>query len=385
MEITTVNSIFFEAISKASKITTKNPQIPVLEYVLLEIIDETTLRVTANNLDIFYIQDVFIKSSKETFKKQSICVSGNLILSYLGLFNKESEVKIYISEKNIILEINNQKSTINGVSSADYPKNSEILAKNTENEGFIKISSDVLIQGIQAVSFSAAITSIKPELSCVLMSVTSDVVTFAATDGFRLAEKRFLLSKMSDLQVDIKTSNLEDFRQVLVPSKIFQDVLKVIPLEVELQIFIKKGSLYIHLPEGVLIVRMISGAYPNYQAIIPKNFVTHVEVSTFDILHGLKASNLFSDEFNYVKLDIQENSLVLNSKNAKIGESLFKKEIKKTGEDISQSYNHRYLSDFIGKIKDDYITIDISGKATPTIIKVKNDDSYTYLVMPMNK
>ncbi len=385
MEITTVNSIFFEAVSKASKITTKNPQIPVLEYVLLELVDENTLRVTANNLDIFYIQDVFVKSLKDSFKKQSICISGNLILSYLGLFTKESEVKIQFSEKGIVLEINGQKSTINGVSSAEYPKNNDILDKNIEKEPGIKVSSDVFIQGIQSVSFAAAITSIKPELSCVLMSVSSESMTFAATDGFRLAEKRFLVSKLSDSQLDIKTSNLDDFKQVLVPSKIFQDVLKVIPPEVELELSIKKGSLYIYLPEGILIVRMISGAYPNYQAIIPKNFITHVEVSTSDILHGLKASNLFSDEFNYVKLDIQESLLILNSKNAKVGESLFKKDILKTGENISQSYNHRYLSDFVGKIKEDVVTIDISGKATPTIMKIKNDESYTYLVMPMNK
>ncbi len=387
MEITTVNEILFEAISKASKITTKNPQIPVLEYILLDLVDDSTLRVTANNLDILYIQDVFVKTTENTFKKQSICVSGGLIMSYLGLFNKEDQVKIGFSEKSLVFSINNQKSTINGVSATDYPKTLEIQnsLKETSDSEKVTISSDLLIQGIQAVSFAAAVTSIKPELSCVMMSVSNEAVVFVATDAFRLAEKRFSVSNADKSQVRINSANVDGFKQILIPSKIIQDCLKIISPGIELQLSIQKGTLCINIPDSIISLRIISGSYPNYQAIFPKAFVTNIEIFSSDFISGIKASNLFSDEFNYVKLDIQDSSIILNSKNSNVGESVFKKDIKKQGENISQSYNHRYLSDFVNRIKDDLITIDISGKSTPTILRVKNDPSYTYLVMPMNK
>lgn len=389
MEISTLNEILFEAISKASKITTKNPQIPVLEYVFLELTDSSTLRVVANNLDILYIQDVFVKSLSTPFKKASICVSGGLILSYLSLFDKNEQVKMVLSDKGVVLQIKDQKSTISGVSAADYPKSGidvDINPNSAEdNSSKITIPSDTLIRGIQSVSFAAAITSIKPELSCILMSVNGPDMIFVATDGFRLAEKRFSLADKHSFPQTSENTNLDDFKQVLVPSKIFQDCLKIVPNEVELKISIRKGCLYINLADSLISLRIITGTYPNYQAIIPKDFITHVEISSTDFLSGLKASNLFSDDFNYVKLDIQDAELFLNAKNSAVGESTFKAGIKKTGENISQSYNHRYLSDFVGKVRDEVITMDISGKATPTILKVKNDASYLCLVMPMNK
>ncbi|MEN9604795.1 MAG: hypothetical protein RJB39_480 [Candidatus Parcubacteria bacterium] len=389
MEISTLNEILFEAISKASKITTKNPQIPVLEYVFLELTDNSTLRVVANNLDILYIQDVFVKTLNTEYKKTSICVSGGLILSYLGLFDKSEQVRLTISDKSIVLNIKDQKSTISGVSAADYPKNSintDVNPHNEEeNQGNIIIPSDTLIKGIQSVSFSAAITSIKPELSCIMMSINEGNMLFAATDGFRLAEKRFSIADKHSFPQGTTTTNLEDFKQVLVPAKIFQDCLKIVPNEVELKISIRKGCLCINLADSLISLRIINGSYPNYQAFIPKDFITQVEVGSADFLNGLKASNLFSDDFNYVKLDIQDSQMLLNSKNTKIGESTYKADVKKKGEDISQSYNHRYLSDFVGKVRDEVITLDISGKATPTVLKVKNDASYLYIVMPMNK
>jgi DNA polymerase-3 subunit beta len=386
MEISTIHEILFEAISKASKITIKNPQIPVLEYVLLELLDASTLRVTANNLDILYIQDIFVKTLSSEFKKQSVCVAGGLVLSYLSLFNKNDQIHLTISEKGLILNINGQKSTINGVSSTDYPKNNvEEGVQDGENTGKIIIDSDVLIKGVQSVSFAAAITSIKPELSCIMMSIVNQEMIFVATDGFRLAEKRCSLPKEVNSPLQGNTSNLDDFKQVLVPARIFQDCLKIIPNEVELRLSIKKGALHINMAESLISLRIISGSYPNYQAILPKEFITTIEIGSDDFLNGLKASNIFSDEFNYVKLDVEGETLLLNSKNSKLGESVFKKNTKKTGENISQSYNHRYLSDFIGKIKDEVVILNISGKSTPSILKIKGDQNYTYLVMPMNK
>ncbi len=388
MEISTVNEIFFEAIAKASKITTKNPQIPVLEYVFLELIDDSTLRVVANNLDILYIQDVFVKNLSQQFKKVSICVSGGLILSYLGLFDKQEHIKITLSDKGIVLNVKNQRSSISGVSSAEYPKNSldfDVDSVDKDDNQSIIMLSDTLIKGIQSVSFAAAITSIKPELSCILTTIQDTDMLFVATDGFRLAEKRFSLSDKHSFPQCGTGYNVDDFKQVLVPAKIFQDSLKIIPSEVEIKVFIRKGCLFVKLADSLLSIRTISGSYPNYNAIIPKEFTTNVEVESIDLLNGLKASNIFSDDFNYVKLDIQDGELALSAKNSAVGESVFRIDVKKSGENISQSYNHRYLSDFVGKVRDSTIAVNISGKSTPTILKVKGDQSYLYLVMPMNK
>jgi DNA polymerase III subunit beta len=375
MKIETINELLIDVIGKASKITSKNPNQPILENILFEVIDESTLRITSYNLDIFYTQDVFIKT-KEKGKYSKICINPNLLLSYLNLFGKNENVFIEISEKTIKIKINNQESDIQTVSSDGYPDIKNFNISN--NNDSLTINSDLFIDGVQSVSFAAALSSIKPELSCVLISYEDDIFNFVATDGFRLVEKKKIVNKD-----EIK--NIDDFKQILITAKNLNDLLKIIYSNISISIFLEKGLFCVKTSDSLLCVRTVSGLYPNYKAIIPTNFVTNIEMNTSDIVDALKVSNIFSDDFNYVKIDITDNDINFYSKNSKIGESFSKKDILKTGESIVQNYNHRYLSDFLSKVKSDKIIIEISGKTTPTVIKPKDDNGYIYMVMPMNK
>lgn len=375
MKIETINELLIDVIGKASKITVRNPNQPILENILFEIKDESTLKITSYNLDIFYTQDVFIKTISEG-KYKKICVNPSLLLSYLNLFDKNENVSIEILENSIKIKIKNQESNIQTVSSNTYPDIKNFDLNNNENS--LIINSDILIDGIQSVSFAAAVSSIKPELSCVLMSYEDSFFNFVATDGFRLVEKRKIINKD-----DVK--NIDDFKQILISAKILNDLLKVVYPNVSISVFMEKGLFYIKTTESLLCVRTVSGLYPNYKTIIPKNFITEIEMQTEDIVNALKASNIFSDDFNYVKIDIKDNEIDFYSKNSKIGEVFSKQDIYKKGESVTQNYNHKYLSDFLNKVKSNKVIIEISGKTTPTVIKPKDDNSYTYMVMPMNK
>ncbi len=375
MKIETVNELLIDVIGKASKITNKNPNQPILENILLEVSDDSTLKVTSYNLDIFYTQDIFIKIKEES-KIKRICVNPSLLLSYLNLFDKNENVVIEFGEASIKIKVKNQESNIQITSAATYPDIKSFDIEKKENN--LTINSDILIDGIQSVSFAAALSSIKPELSCVLMSYEDEVFSFVATDGFRLAERKKIINKD-----DIK--NIDDFKQILINAKIVNDLLKIIYPNISISIFLEKGLFCIKTSDSLFCVRTVSGLYPNYKAIIPTTFVSEIEVDTDDVSNALKASNIFSDDFNYVKIDIGDNDMNFYSKNSKIGESFSKKDIKKTGESLTQNYNHKYLSDFINKVKSDKIIIEISGKTTPTVIRPKDDNGYVYMVMPMNK
>ena len=374
MQIETINELLIDVIGKASKITIKNPNQPILENILLEVVDSSNLKITSYNLDIFYTQEVFIKTLSEG-KIKKICINPNIILSYLNLFDKNENVILDFNENSLKIKVKNQESNIQAVSASNYPN---LTNFNVNNDNNLVINSDILMDGIQSVSFAAALSSIKPELSCVLMSYDNETIYFVATDGFRLVEKKKNINKD-----DIK--NIEDFKQILISAKILNDLLKVIYSNISISIFLEKGLFCVKTSDSLLCVRTVSGLYPNYKAIIPTQFVTEIEVETDDVVNALKASNIFSDDFNYVKVDIKDNDIEFYSKNNKIGETFSTKNIIKKGENITQNYNHRYLSDFLNKIKSDKVNIGISGKTTPTVIKPKNDNSYVYMVMPMNK
>ena len=110
MRIETINEIFTEAINKASKIATKNPQNPILEYVHIESVDASTIEISGYNLDTYVVQQVFVKTDvQENTKKTSVCVQGSLILSFLSLFNKEEKITLDITDTNMKIIVNNQE------------------------------------------------------------------------------------------------------------------------------------------------------------------------------------------------------------------------------------------------------------------------------------
>ena len=115
MKIETINELLIDVVSKASKITVRNPNQPILENILLEIIDNSTLKVTSYNLDIFYTQDIFVKTI-ESSKYNKICVNPNILLSYLNLFGKNDSVFLEFNENCIKVKVNNQESNIQTIS-----------------------------------------------------------------------------------------------------------------------------------------------------------------------------------------------------------------------------------------------------------------------------
>ena len=55
------------------------------------------------------------------------------------------------------------------------------------------------------------------------------------------------------------------------------------------------------------------------------------------------------------------------------------------GDDITVSFNYKYINDCFQSIESDSLTFSFVDQSRPLVIKGSSDSSYLYLVMPMNK
>jgi DNA polymerase-3 subunit beta len=55
------------------------------------------------------------------------------------------------------------------------------------------------------------------------------------------------------------------------------------------------------------------------------------------------------------------------------------------GEDLSISFNHKYIVDCFQAIDTDSISLSFSDTNKPMVVRGVGDPSFLYLVMPMNK
>jgi len=101
----------------------------------------------------------------------------------------------------------------------------------------------------------------------------------------------------------------------------------------------------------------------------------------------MKLSHVFSDKFNQIGFYINpsEKKFELTTKNSDIGENLTAVDAAITGEKLAINFNQKYISDCLQSIDSDSISFHFGGINKPLLITANEDQSFRYLVMPMNR
>ncbi len=367
MKIETTKERLDEVLTKTHKATGKNLSLPVLECFLFKT-EKDNFKVVATNLELGVEFEVPVK----VIKNGEVAVPADVITSFVS--NLPKEEKLIIEHEGNVLKINTPSTsiTIKTHSIDDFPS---IPVVNQESS--FSLSPKSLIDGLRSVWSSSSSSSIKPELSSVFMYTKADSVFFVATDSFRLAEK------------SVKKVSGDEIESVLIPFKNIPEIIRVVEncLDKTVLISVDKNQLSLSTSSGYLTSRLIDGTFPDYTQIIPKKTTTEVIVLKDELSNALKIGNLFTDEFKQVKVIIstEDKKILIETKNVHVGESSVILKGTLEGESISMSFNHKYLIDVFQSINTDSVSLSFSGPGHPLVIKGIGDNSFLYLVMPMNK
>jgi DNA polymerase-3 subunit beta len=216
----------------------------------------------------------------------------------------------------------------------------------------------------------------KPELASVYIYPDKNQIVFVATDSFRLAEKR------------IKTKKSLDFSPLLVPYKNAAEIIKILEECVgDMEIQTSKNQISILHKNIHITTRVVDGTFPDYSQFIPKNFLTEIIILKQDLLTTLKVANVFSDTYNKINFNIDpsKKTFEIKTKNTNIGEHINSIQSTIQGDIVNLNFNHKYITDCFQSINTDSINLCFNGANKPMVIKGVSDDSFTYIVMPMNK
>lgn len=366
MKIECVKEQLEDVLVKASKIAGKNQSLPVLAGLHLEATGNN-LVVKSTNLDI----GLSISTPVKVIEPGVVVVPAQATSSLIASLTKDRNITL--STKGDVLEIktSSTKSSIKTMSHEEFP-----LIPQVDDDKAFTIPVRDFIFGIRSVIYSAAIGSIKPELSSVAVIHEGEHLVFAATDSFRLAEKK------------IKIKKLPHFKQILIPQKNALEIIKTFDrTEEELSISITEHQIALRSQNIYLTSRIIDGQFPNYRQIIPKETHSTATILKQDLVNSLKTSLIFSDSFNQLtlKLSPKDKIFEIESKNANLGENTHKVDAVIEGDPISINVNHRYFTDCFQSITTDSMSIKFAGLAKPIIVQGVGDTSFLYIVMPMNQ
>ncbi len=372
-----------QGLSIVSGISGKNPNLPILNNVLIKA-EKGRIILSTTNLEIGI--NCIIRGKIEN--EGNFTVPARVFADYVNLLQKDN-VSLELKDQEVELTTPNNKTRFKGSSPEEFPSIPKI-----KKEKVCSIGVSELRDGISSVLFAVANTSSRPEISGVVFDFNKDPkkLTIAATDSYRLAEKRIAL----------KESEIEN-KKIIVPSKTLQEVIKILNLIKENKDTDTGGFVNIYLsPDNQilftfpdtkigtedsieLVSRLVDGKYPEYKEIIPENHTTKITVNKKDLINIIKTSSLFAKSgANSIKLEfLNSNEVSVFSANSETGENLSKLSAKVDGNNNEITINYRYLLDGLSHINTDDVIINIISKDVPCLIKPINKEDYLYIVMPI--
>ncbi|MAZ56300.1 DNA polymerase III subunit beta [bacterium] len=364
MKVTFHTNTLKEKLELVSKVSTKHVTLPVLQCVLLEVTKNKVV-LKATNLEI----GIEVELEANTEEEGVVAVSASLLTQTVFLCN-QAEVTLKTEGEVLVVESKNSTTEINTIPAGDFP-----LIPKVSNEGQ-RIQKETFVQGIKAVAFSASQSSIKPELGSVFIFQKKEhSLTFVATDSFRLMEKTVVQ----------KGVVFED--SVLIPHKNALELVRVMDSSSGDPLYkTNENQLALLFDDGVYITsRLTNGSFPDYAQIIPKEYVSHSTVLKEDLAQTYKKTNIFLNKFFQVGVIVSKDDLTVSANSGELGTATESVSANTEGEDLTLSFNQRYLSEPLSHINDESIVLHFAGVGRPMVIEGVNDKTFRYLVMPMNK
>lgn len=368
LKITIIKEELSRALLVTEKIAARHLSLPVLQCMLF-LVKDGVVTVRATNLEI----------GVETTLRAKVASSGVLAVPS-ALFSQiiqfaPSGADISLEESGGLLRVHTAGSTttIKTLPPDEFPELPRIETTGGEHTT-VRVTE--LLEVLRAVSYSASHSSVKPELASVFLSLSGQTLTAAATDSFRLAEKKLPVKKPGTLG------------PILIPARQVGDIMRTAEfLGDELEVIANEHQLSLTGTYGYVTTRLTAGAFPDYTQIIPKEFSATATLLKQDFALALRKAALFSDKFRQVtfSLDPGRKTLVCSSSQNDTGETWEEVRGAIEGEALTLSFNERYLTDCLSSIAAESITLSFSGPARPLVIRGIGDNSFLYLVMPMNK
>ena len=257
--------------------------IPVLDHFLFDL-DSSTLKITSSDLETTMISSIKVDSSS----KGSVAIPSKLLIDTLKTF-PEQPLTFTVEDNNTVeISSNHGKYALAYTEGDQFPKTISL-----DNPSSTKISSVVLAKAINSTIFASGNDDLRPVMCGVFFQLSSDNLTFVATDAHKLVKYK---------RNDIKATTLAEF---IMPKKPLNLLKNIIDNDHEITIEYNNSNAKFEMDGLTVICRLIDGQYPNYEAVIPNENPNVLTIDRSLLLSSLKRVSIFSNKTTHqVRLKI---------------------------------------------------------------------------------
>jgi DNA polymerase-3 subunit beta len=345
---------------------TENTNLPILKNILVKT-HENKITFVSTNLELAVESSV----PGKIIEKGETTVPFSVFNSIIKNLNTE-RITLEEKGKKLVVKTDNYEASIQTQDAKEFP----IIPTISDKKNTIKINVNDFREALGSVIIAAQYSDIRPEISGVFFRFSDGALTLAATDGFRLAER-----KIDQKQTQSKIDDVS----AIIPLKTAAEVMRMSGKDEEMEIFIEPNQILFNTQNNKIISRLIDGTFPDYQSVVPKEIKNEISIEKNELINALKLASAFSGRANDVSIKVGENGKFLEvySADSAVGENHYRIPIKLKGDKFSLVFNWRYVLDGLKIYKGAEITIGVNSPDRPVVIKSATEPQLTYVAMPI--
>lgn len=375
MKLTCLQENLKRGLATVSHAVAGKSTLPVLSNVLLAT-DGGRLKLAATNLDVGITHWIGAQVQEEG----AITVPAKLLADVIGgLPNDRVTLTLDARTQTVKVECARYTSNIKGIEAEEFP----IIPTVSDRAPAVSLSPATLREAIDQVAFAAASDDTRPVLAGVLVRLRENRLTFAAADGFRLATRV--------VQLPEAVAQPQEF---IVPARSLVELARIAADsegQISLTMSPSGGQALFHTENTELVSRLIDGKFPDFERIIPSQYLTRSILDTAELAKAVKLASFFANPSqNVVKLTLEPGGelgpgrLVISANAAEVGDNTGEIDGMIHGEGGQIALNVKYLADAIAAIKTAQVAIETQGSQNPGVFKPVGQEGYVHIVMPMS-
>jgi DNA polymerase-3 subunit beta len=371
MEITVSRQDLLRELTATQSVVERKTTIPILSNFLLEA-DDDKIVITATDLD----QSIRTSCAAKVKKPGSCTIPARKLYDYIRLLG-DGDMSVKLLENHWVqIRAGRSNTRMVGMARANFPQVPEF-----PTGGVIKIPVASLRTLIARTIFAISNEESRYTLNGALLILKAESIAMVATDGHRLAH----IEKTGENFAGVSTE-----KKTLVPRKALQELQSLLSsTEAEFIEFADDdATLFFRVGHRVLTSRKLTGQFPNYEAVMPRDNTKFVIVRSADLGASIQRVAQFADERSgAIKMRIEQNELKVSSSSTEAGESEDTIETPYSFDPIVVGFNSSYLLDFLkaigneGEVRLEFKDAQSAGQVRPE--DGSDEYKYRYIIMPM--
>ena len=278
MEISVSKFELLKELTATQGVVERKTTIPILSNFLFEAANDR-LTITATDLDLSLRTSCAAK-----VKREGACtIPARKLYDYVKLL-ADGDISIKLLDNHWVnIRAGRSNTKMVGMARANFPGLPTFPAT-----GMVKIPAQTLRSMIGRTIFAISNEESRYTLNGGLMVLKAESMIMVATDGHRLAH----IEKQGE-SFEVSGEN-----KTLIPKKAMSEVYSLLQnSDVEFVEFAKdESTLFFRIGERLLTSRQLTGQFPNYEAVLPKETTKSVVVHGSDLNTAIQRVAQFADE-----------------------------------------------------------------------------------------